>query len=160
MAIGKSSEIDSSMFENMTDNNQDFLSWRYDKKYDICVVIDRLLTPLSYYSDLNINNTNDKLIFINFFENVYKYKIIDDFHRLTKYHGNTDDIFLILNLAIKSFKLLECDVSSCLYCDRHHRMVNGKLEQDDDDHGDDHKSDNEEISMEKWWIHYIFMYFN
>ena len=69
-------EIESSIFEDI---NQDLKSC--PDKSDNCIVIKRLLTTLSYYSHLDINsNTNDRLIFNNFIETVYKYKIYDDFY--------------------------------------------------------------------------------
>ena len=111
MANKKLLEIDSSIFKNIH-HIPDAKSC-YDK-YDNCIVIKRLLTTLSYYTHLDINNTNDKYIFCNFIETIYKYGIYDDFHHFRKYHEN--DIELIMNLAIKSYKLLECDISSCLYC--------------------------------------------
>ena len=73
-------------------------------KCNNCIAIERMLTILAYYSHLEINNDNktkDESIFINFIQNVYKYKIYHGFHHLTKYHQN--DVKLIMNLEIKSY---------------------------------------------------------
>ena len=60
------------------------------------MIIDSLLTTLSYYSNLNINNDNDKLIFVDFIDTVYKFGIYDDF-----YHSqNIMEIILIFLIKI------------------------------------------------------------
>ena len=40
----------------------------------------------------------------------------------------------MMNLTIKSYKLFECDLSSCLYSDRHYKIIN---EPDDDNENDE-----------------------
>lgn len=85
-----------------------------------CISIKRLLTALSYYNHLDINNTNDQLIFNNFMESIYKYQIYDDFYHLTNHHQN--EIQSIKNTAVEVYEISKCDLSVCSYSDRHFQV--------------------------------------
>ena len=83
-----------------------------------CKFVRRLLTALSYYTHLiTTNSTNDKLIFNNFMDSIYKHKVYDDFYHVTKKHQN--EIISIMNLCIEAYKVPKCDLTCCLYSDRH-----------------------------------------
>ena len=118
----KQLQINLSIFKDINQHSQSSVATTScSEKHGNCIAIKRLLTSLSYYNLLDINNnTNDQLIFNNFIETVYTYSVYDDFYHLTKYHGN--EMELIMDSAIKSHKLSSCDLSVCLYSDRHYRI--------------------------------------
>ena len=90
-------------------------------KPDHCIVIKRVLTALSYYNRLDTNNNaNDRLIFNNFMDAIYKYQVYDDKFHFTKFHQN--DIESIIELAISSHSCKPCDLCTCSYSDRHFRV--------------------------------------
>ena len=125
-------QIDPFIFEDI---NQHFEPCT--NTYDNCIVIKRLLTTLSYYTHLDIdNNTNHQFIFNNFMDIVYKYKMYDDFYHFTKYHQN--EIESIMDLAIKLYQLSECDITICIYSDRHFK-INNSEQYNKDNNNDDMK---------------------
>ena len=88
-----------------------------------CVVIKRLLTSLSYYSHLinaSMNESDHQMVFSEFMDTIYKHKVYDDFHHFSFMHEN--EIESIMDLAVKQYKLTQCDLSNCSYSDRHYRM--------------------------------------
>ena len=98
--------------------------------------IKRLLTALSYYDKLDtINNTDGKILFSNFMDQVYGARVYDDFNHLTNHYG--DKTKSIMDLAISKYGIPECELSECKYSNRHYR-VNEVLD-------DDHKNNNEEL---------------
>lgn len=110
-------ELDLSIFENMKNSvcSED------------CVLVKRVLTALSYYSCLNTaDNDNDRLIFCNFMDKIYRHRVYDDAYHVSKCHQNKMN--KILKLATTKFKIRKCDLSTCSYSDRHYRIN----EKDDD----------------------------
>ena len=86
-----------------------------------CIVIKRILTALSYYNHLDINNNeNDRSIFNNFMDTIYKHQVYDDKFHFTRFHQN--EIESVSKLATSSFSCKPCDLSTCLYSDRHFRV--------------------------------------
>ena len=87
---------------------------------DNCVVIKRILIALSYYNHLDTNIMNDRSIFNNFMDTIYKHQVYDDKFHFTKFHQ--DDIESVSKLAITSYSCKPCDLSTCSYSDRHFRV--------------------------------------
>ena len=86
-----------------------------------CVNIKRLLTGLSYYANLDIiQNTKHQSLFTKFMNEIYTNQICDDFHHLTKHHQHQME--LIQRIAVESYHLSSCDLSTCSYSDRHYRI--------------------------------------
>ena len=87
-----------------------------------CIAIRRLLTSLRYYSSLNvITNDNDQAIFTHFINELYAHKLlIEDFHHLQGHHD--DKICEIMDLVINNDLFSECDIDSCDFASRHHRV--------------------------------------
>ena len=84
--------------------------------HDNCIVIKRILTTLSYYSHLDMNNTNDRSIFNNFMDTIYKHQVYDDKFHFTKFHQ--DDIESVIKLATTDYSCKSCDLSTCSHSDR------------------------------------------
>ena len=102
---------------------------------DNCIVIKRILTALSYYNHLDTDNVNDRSIFMNFMDTIYKHQVYDDKFHLIKFHQ--DDIESVIKLATTSYSCKSCDLSICSYSDRHFRvkqqLVNNKATTNTDD---------------------------
>ena len=88
--------------------------------HDNCIVIKRILSALSYYSHLDVNNINDRSIFIDFMDTIYKHQVYDDKFHFTKFHQ--DDIESVAKLAITAYSCRPCDLSICSHSDRHFRV--------------------------------------
>ena len=90
------------------------------EKHDDCIVVKRILTALSYYNHLDTNNTNDRSIFNNFMDTIYKQQVYDDKFHFSKFHQ--DDSESVIKLATTSYACKPCDLSTCSYSDRHFRV--------------------------------------
>ena len=101
-------------------------------KYKKCIIIQRLLICLKYYS--NLINTKNYKTFYNFMDKIYKKQIYDDYYHFTKCHEK--ELKLIKSFAIKSYKLDKCKLSKCKYSDRHYRV--------DQDQNNRNRSNNDE----------------
>ena len=104
------------------------------------MVLKRVLTACSYYNHLDtINNINDRLIFINFMDSIYKQQVYDDYFHLTRFHKN--DIESIIQFAINSYSFSACDLSTCSYSDRHFRI--DQTPKENESTNDSNENDNE-----------------
>ena len=87
----------------------------------VCARIERLLSSLKYYDQLNASNhENGKQLFCDFMDTIYESKIFDDFYHLTKCHQK--DLIDIKDLAISQYKMTKCELSNCNHSDRHFRV--------------------------------------
>ena len=91
------------------------------EKAEECIVTKRILTALLYYSRLDTtDNMNDRSIFINFMDTIYKHQVYDDKFHFIKFHQ--DDIESVVRLATTSYSYKPCDLAICTYSDRHFRV--------------------------------------
>ena len=106
-----------------------------DHSYQDCIAISRLLVSLKYYSDLNPHeNHENRAIFENFTNEVYKNQIIDDYCHLQKYHNK--EIQEILKQLQSNGQSIECDIKSCNFTSRHHRINDKEAINDTSDPSD------------------------
>ena len=94
---GNASQCDLSIFKNIFGKYSSIQSACSEDIKD-CVVIQRLLTSLSYCHKLN-----DKLIFYDFLDSIYKHHVYEDMYHFTKYHQN--QIQEIMDLAIWQYRM-------------------------------------------------------
>ena len=94
------------------------------KGFESCVSIERLLTCLKHYSAFKLkNNENDRRIFINYANEVYKHQLlIEDFDHFQRDHDK--ELYEIMNYAIENEPSSKCDIESCDYASRHYRAPN------------------------------------
>eukprot|EP01083_Nonionella_stella_P086494 240342_1 len=87
-----------------------------DDPIEGCIAIKRLVVALSYYSHLDVQNSQDRqYIFIAFINDVYPH-ILDDYAHLVNKHKNLESI----NNALTAKKVFDvCDVKKCGCTARH-----------------------------------------
>ena len=105
-------QIDRSVFEHDTSTRCD------DGEYKECIAINRLLTALRYYEAMNAINKQE--LFTHFVMDVYKHQILNDYHHLSKIHG--DNIHDIHQYFLDKMKGAKCEATDCAFASRHHRV--------------------------------------
>ena len=93
------------------------------KDYMSCPCINRLLSALKYYSSLNPRQNADHREMLTRFINE-KYDIIsliNDFNHFQKTHGS--QLHDIMNYVVDEGKVLECNIDTCHFANRHYRIT-------------------------------------
>ena len=97
-----------------------------DKISKLCLPLQRLVYSLKYYQLLNITvNTENKSIFENFINEIYKH-FLDDYGHLTTKHKQHS--YQINQMLLNSQYFVDCNISKCSYTSRHHLSTTKKEE--------------------------------
>ena len=95
--------------------------------YKSCIAFRRLITALRYYESLKFeNDKNNQIIFTSFAQEVYNHSsLIKDFHHFMKQHDEQ------LYDIIHNGNINKCDITSCSFASRHHRVADVNKLSDD-----------------------------
>ena len=105
-----------------------------DDNYQHCPAVTRIATTLKYYQSLDIHDKSHQNQFTNFVNTMHQ-MLFDDYIHVIKHHGHQIEDINHYFLHNQGFP--HCDMNTCAFTSRHHKVENEQKKQIMENEADD-----------------------